>query len=114
MTPIYKEFHNDEEVVSSIQALKNKGISGDNIYIVAHDDDRTKRVADNADANTIGMSEQSFGEATKNLFRQKGDELRTKFNEVGFTDAMAEDLEESLDEGKIVVVVKDAPEDVFI
>ncbi|PYZ92001.1 general stress protein [Salipaludibacillus keqinensis] len=109
MSLIYKEFHNDEEVVGSVSSLKEKGIDAENIYVVTHDDDRTDRVADNADANTIGLNEQDFGTAAKNVFRKKGDELRAKFNEVGFTQEESDALEGKLDEGKVIVVVKDAP-----
>lgn len=109
MDPLYKEFHNDEEVVEAVNELKGKGVNEDNIYIVTHDDDRTDRVADNADANTIGVKEQSFGTAAKNVFRKKGDELRAKFEEVGFSTDKAHSLEDELDKGKIIVIVKDAP-----
>ncbi|UCZ55145.1 general stress protein [Bacillus shivajii] len=109
MQPFYKEFYNDEEVVQTVDTLKTKGVEENNIHVVSHDDERTNRVAQNANANTIGMDEQSFGTATKNVFRKKGDELRAKFDEIGFTEDKAQELEEKLDEGKVIVVVKDAP-----
>ncbi|QKS70089.1 general stress protein [Paenalkalicoccus suaedae] len=110
MNPLYKEFTNDEQAVAAIDAMKAKGISEDDIYVVTHDDDRTDRVADNADANTVGVSEQGLGTAAKNLFRKKGDELRAQFQELGFTVEKAEELEDHLDQGKIVVVVQNAPD----
>ncbi|SES41612.1 general stress protein [Salipaludibacillus aurantiacus] len=109
MNPIYQEFYNDEEVAGAVNSLKEKGVDQDNIYVVTHDNDRTERLADNADANTIGLDEQNFGTAAKNVFRKKGDELRAKFDEVGFTKEKADELEGKLDEGKVIVVVKDAP-----
>ncbi|KIL52764.1 general stress protein [Jeotgalibacillus campisalis] len=109
MSLFYKEFSNDEEVVNAVNSIKTRGVNEDTIYVVTHDDDRTKRVADNADANTVGASEVGFGTAAKNVFRKKGDELRAQFEKLGFTQAEADTLEDKLDQGKIIVVVKDAP-----
>jgi len=109
MSLFYKEFSNDEEVVNAVNSIKTKGINEDTIYVITHDDDRTKRVADNADANTVGASETGLGTAAKNIFRKKGDELRAQFEKLGFTTAESENLEDKLDQGKIIVVVKDAP-----
>jgi len=109
MSLFYKEFSNDEEVVNAVNSIKTKGINEDTIYVITHDDDRTKRVADNADANTVGASETGLGTAAKNIFRKKGDELRAQFEKLGFTTAESENSEDKLDQGKIIVVVKDAP-----
>ncbi|ALA53064.1 general stress protein [Shouchella clausii] len=105
MKPVYKEFFNDEEVVQAVNALKAKNVSEDDIYVITHDDDRTERVADNADANKISAAETGLGTALKNTFRSKGDELRAKFEEIGFTADEAEQLEERLDQGKVIVAV---------
>ncbi|WP_215113234.1 general stress protein [Exiguobacterium sp. s63] len=109
MSVLYKEFTNDEEVVTAVQSMKTNGIDESNIYVITHDDDRSKRVADNADANTVSASDVGLGTAAKNVFRKKGDELRADFQELGFTKEEAERLEEKLDQGKVLVVVKDAP-----
>ncbi|TMW70140.1 general stress protein [Alteribacter natronophilus] len=111
MEPLYKEFFNDEEVVKTVEALKGKGVDEDNVYVLTHDEDRTERVADNADANTVNMNEQGIDTSVKNVFRKKGDELRAQFEELGFSGDKAHSLEEKLDEGKVIVVVKDAPAD---
>jgi hypothetical protein len=42
------------QVVGAVQELKTRGVHEDDLYVITHDDDRTKRVADNADANTVG------------------------------------------------------------
>jgi hypothetical protein len=110
MHPLYKEFQNDQEVVDAVTEIKEKGVSEDDVYILTHDEERTKRVADNADANTVGTADMNFGTAAKNVFRKKGDELRAKFEELGFSKDMANELEEKLDEGKVIVVVPDAPD----
>ncbi|WP_017725880.1 general stress protein [Halalkalibacterium ligniniphilum] len=114
MKPMYKEFHNDQEVVKAVDSLKAEGVKEDNIYIITHDDDRTERVANSADANTVGANDIGLGTSVKNIFRKKGDELRAQFSELGFPEADAERLEEELDKGKVVVVVKDAPANVIL
>ncbi|MBD2847819.1 general stress protein [Paenibacillus sp. IB182496] len=108
MNPIYKPFSNDEEIVNAVQSLQSKGVDEDDIYVIAHDKDRTKRVADNADANTVGMKEQGMDTQVKNVFRSTGDKLRAQFKELGFSEPMAEELEEKLDKGQVILVVKDA------
>ncbi|MBB6450711.1 hypothetical protein HNR44_002701 [Geomicrobium halophilum] len=109
MAPIYKEFMNDDEVVSAVKQLKEK-VDENNIYIITHDDDHTERVAERADANTVGMNETGFGVSVKNVFRKKGDELRAKFEELGFGESEARGLENELDKGAVIVVVQDPPE----
>lgn len=108
MKPTYKEFQNDEQVVGAVQELKTRGVHENDIYVITHDDDRTKRVADNADANTVGAGEVGLDTYVKNVFRSKGDELRAQFEELGFTTGEAEQLEEKLDHGKVILVVRDA------
>jgi hypothetical protein len=107
MNPNYKEFQNDEEVVREIETLKARGVDPATMYVITHDDDRTDRIADNADANTVGASEVGLGTSIKNVFRQKGDELRAKFSELGFTELEAENLENKLDQGKVILVLKE-------
>ena len=109
MSVLYKEFTNDEEVVTAIQAMKSNGVDDSHIYVITHDDDRSERVAGNAEANTVSASDIGLGTAAKNVFRKKGDELRAQFQELGFSKEESERLEDKLDKGKVVVVVKDAP-----
>ncbi|QDI92701.1 general stress protein [Salicibibacter halophilus] len=108
MEPIYRTFKNDDEAVATVERLKGE-VNENNIYVVTHDDDHTERVAKRADANTVGVSETGFGVSVKNIFRQKGDELRAKFEELHFSSTEAKRLEGELDKGVTIVVVKDAP-----
>src|SRR5699024_11552422 len=68
--------------------------------VVTHDDDRTKRIADNSGANTIGMSEQGVADAVKTAFKKKGDELRNKLQNIGFDENQAKQYEAELDKGR--------------
>lgn len=105
MKPFVKEFTNDEQLQNAVALLKNKGINRDDVYILSHDDDRTNRIADNADANTVGLKEMDLTEAVGNIFSSKGDELRTKLKEMGFSEAEASKFEEDMDEGNVLLMV---------
>ncbi|SNZ09134.1 Heat induced stress protein YflT [Terribacillus aidingensis] len=107
MKPFLKEYTNDEKLQEDIQLLSTKGVHKDNIYVLSHDDDRTKRVSSKVDANTIGLSEMDAKSAVGSMFSKQGDELRAKLKDIGFSQEEAEDFEEDLDEGKIFLIVKD-------
>ncbi|KGP72732.1 general stress protein [Pontibacillus yanchengensis] len=108
MKPFVREYTNDEKLQNDVQKLSNQGIHKDNIYVMSHDDDRTERIADNSDANTVGLKEQNFGEAVGNMFNKKGDELRNKLQDLGLSEDEAETYEERLDEGKVLLLVTEA------
>lgn len=105
MKPFIKGYLNDEHLKTDVSILRDKGVDKDDVYVLSHDDDRTSRVAGGAEANTVGINEMDFKEAVGNLFNSKGDELRTKLEEMGFTEAEAENYEEEMDEGKIFLMV---------
>lgn len=105
LKPFIKEYTNDEKLQNDVNILKDKGIDKNDVYILSHDDDRTDRIADNAGANEIGLKEMDFSEAVGNLFHKKGDELRTKVQEIGFSKEEAEKFEADMDEGKVLLIV---------
>ncbi|MCD7034743.1 general stress protein [Metabacillus sp. GX 13764] len=107
MKPFIREYVNDALLKQDVLELKGKGVAPEDIYVLSHDDERTNRVADDANANTIGISEMGIGEAVGNLFSKKGDELRSKLSEVGFTEDEASSYEEKLDEGKVLLIITD-------
>lgn len=105
MDPKYKLFHNDQTLNESISNLRKDGVSDDDIYVLSHDNDHVRRTRKSTDANKIGVSETGAGTALKNVFRSKGDKLRTKMKEMGISSDKAEDLEEELDKGKSLLIV---------
>lgn len=104
MKPVVKEFKDDVAIKEEIKSLTDKGVSKDHLYVMSHDQDRTDRVVDSVDASKVGMEEEGFGTAVKNVFRKKGDELRSKFEELGFSKQEADELEEKLDHGTILLL----------
>ncbi|CDQ20004.1 Heat induced stress protein YflT [Halobacillus karajensis] len=105
MKPTVREYTNDETLMKDVKRLKDEGIDNQDIYILAHDDDRTDRIAKNVNANTIGLSEQDTKQVVSNLFSKQGDELRTKLQEMGVSEQEAAEYEEDLDEGKVLLLV---------
>jgi hypothetical protein len=106
MKPTVKEFYNDQELISEVEKLSSQGIDKKNLYVLSHDDDRTERVADNANANEIGAKETGIGTAVGNMILSKGDELRNQLQEMGFSKKEADHYEEKMDEGKILLLVQ--------
>jgi len=104
MKPVVQEFKDDTELMNTVKSLSAKGVSKDNLYVLSHDDDRTDRVADGADANKIGISEVGFGAYVSNIFSKKGDELRSQLMEMGFSEFEANNYEEKLDQGTILLI----------
>ncbi|MCC9090607.1 general stress protein [Bacillus pumilus] len=107
MKPVVREYSNDETLQRDVEQLKELGVAREDIYVLSHDDDRTERIASHADANTIGPREVGLKHAVGNIFSKKGDELRNKIQEIGFTKEEAETFEEHLDEGKVLLFVTD-------
>ncbi|ASN04412.1 general stress protein [Virgibacillus necropolis] len=106
MKPVVKEFQDDTQLMSEVKILSAQGVEKDDLYVISHDSDRTDRVADKVEANKVGINEEGIGNAVGNIFRKKGDELRVKFEELGFTQDEANELEEKLDHGKILLINK--------
>src|SRR5699024_4550929 len=94
----------DMELVEEVNVQAANGISKDNLYVVSHDDDRTKRIADKVNANEIGVKEEGLKVAIENMFNKKGDELRNQLEEIGFSKDEASNLEEKLDHGKVLLI----------
>ncbi|MFC4024290.1 general stress protein [Oceanobacillus longus] len=105
MKPFIREYINEEQLKTDVNKLQARGVKKGDIYLLTHDDERTGRLADGSETNTIGMKEMDFSSAVGNMFNSQGDELRTKLEEMGFSKAEAENYEEDLDDGKILLMV---------
>lgn len=103
--PFIKGYKDDEKLQEDIQKLQSKDISKDDIYVISHDDERTKRIAKNADASTIGASEMGVTGAVKGTFTKKGDQLRSQLEGIGFSENEAENYESEMDRGTVFLIV---------
>ncbi|AJS60145.1 general stress protein [Paenibacillus sp. IHBB 10380] len=101
-----KVVENGVQAVQEVKQLQTAGYIYENIYVLAHDKDRTDRIADTANADEIGIKEEGVFDSIANLFRSRGDELRAKITSLGFTDAEADFYEKELDLGKVLVIAK--------
>lgn len=71
MKPVVREYSNDETLQKDVEQLKALGVAREDIYVLSHDDDRTERIANNADANTIGSREVGIKHAVGNIFSKR-------------------------------------------
>jgi hypothetical protein len=93
-----------EEARITAKQLFQDGYDPSGIYVLTHEDNRTDVISDITEANQIGITEEGIFTAIANLFRSKGDELRAKMKSVGISKTHADELEERLDEGNIVII----------
>lgn len=107
MQPVVKEFKDDTALKEEVNSLADKGVAKENLYVMSHDDDRTDRVAGSTDASKVRVEDESLKTAVRNIFRKKGDEIRAKLKELGFSQQQADDLEEKLDHGSILLINTD-------
>lgn len=105
--PVVHEFNSQQELLAAANDLKAKGIHEDDLYVLSHERDDTRDLADDADVNTIGLKEEGLGTAISNVFESRGDELRKKMTEMGLSDVEADQYEKKLDMGKILLIVQD-------
>jgi len=61
-------------------------------------------LSDALDTNEIGVTEQGIFDSIANVFRSRGDELRSKMESLGLTDTEAQQFEKELDRGRVLVV----------
>ncbi len=101
MKPAVKEFQDDTALMDEVKRQAAAGISKDDLYVIAHDDDRTDRVAGNVNANEPDDLIKLVG----TRYDKKGDELRAILEEFGFSSNESDDLEEKLDHGKVLLLI---------
>ncbi|MFZ7946792.1 general stress protein [Neobacillus sp. 19] len=99
-----KVVENGVEARREIDQFIMQGFTKDEIYLLAHDKGRSEDLTDSLDIGDIGVSEQGVLDAVANVFRTRGDELRSKLESLGLSKAEAERYEEELDQGRVVVV----------
>ncbi|MGK7378847.1 general stress protein [Planococcus sp. 1R117A] len=89
---------------AEIEKLEAQGFTHDDIYVFAHDKRREADIADALDTEKVGMVEQGFLNNLKNMTVSRGDQLRAEMAAAGLTKEEAEEYEEELDKGKLVII----------
>jgi hypothetical protein len=101
-----KVLENGVQAIEEVNRLQNNGYTKEDIYVISHDQDREDRIADAGDTNEVGLHEEGLFGTIANLFRSRGDELRSKITSLGFSEAEADFYEQELDLGKVLVIAK--------
>lgn len=101
-----KVVDNAVEALDTVKRFRMEGYTQDNVYIIAHNDERTHHIAEAARANEVGITEEGPIRGMVSMFKSKGDELRSKMESIGLTKSEAHRYEEELDRGKIVVIAQ--------
>ncbi|WP_256761200.1 general stress protein [Cohnella sp. WQ 127256] len=101
-----KLVNNGLEAFDLVNDLHRQGYTEKEIYVLAHETDRTNRLAEVAETNKVGMSEEGMFDSIANLFRTRGDELRSKIESMGFNPYEANMYETELDQGKVLVMAR--------
>ena len=99
-----KIVENGVQAKQAIEQLIMQGSKKDDIYLFAHDKSRSENLTDYLDINDVGVEEQGIFDSITNVFRTRGDELRSKLESLGISTTEAERYEEELDHGRCVVV----------
>ncbi|AQX54994.1 general stress protein [Priestia flexa] len=99
-----KVVENGVQAKETIDQFLRSGYTKDEVYLLAHHKERSKHLTDATDVNNIGLSEQGLTDSVANIFRSRGDELRSKMESLGLSQVEAEKYEEELDKGRVLVV----------
>jgi hypothetical protein len=101
-----KLVNNGLEAFDVVNDLHRQGFSEKEIYVLAHERDRTDQLAEAAETNKVNIAEEGMFETVANLFRTRGDALRNKIEAMGFDRSEARMYEAELDNGKVLVMAR--------
>ncbi|GLY10933.1 general stress protein [Bacillus badius] len=99
-----KTVENAVQAKQEIEGLLAQGFSLDDMYILAHDGHRGEDISEALHTNEVGMKEQGLLTSMSNIFKSRGDELRSKMEALGLSQQEAETYEKELDKGKLVLI----------
>lgn len=99
-----KVVRNHAEAASAVAQFSQDGFIKEKIYLFAHDKEESDQLTDVTNTGEFGIKEQGLAESIGNLFKGRGEELRSKFQEIGLSTSEAAECEEQLDVGMIAVI----------
>lgn len=99
-----KVVENGVEAKKVIEQFNLQGFTKDDIYLLAHNENRSEDLTDSLDVQDVGVKEEGVLDSVANVFRTRGDELRSKLESLGLSHAEAERYEEEMDHGKVIVI----------
>lgn len=95
---------NGVQATEQINLLETQGFTKENIYIFAHSQDRSEHLTEATETDDMGIKEQGLFDSIGNIFKSRGDELRSKFESLGLSKQEADQYEVELDKGRLVLV----------
>ncbi|PGY12548.1 general stress protein [Bacillus sp. AFS031507] len=99
-----KIVENEVQAKKSVVQFLNQGFTKEEVYILAHDKDRSMDLTDATDTNGMEVYDQGVFESLANVFRSRGDELRSNMESLGLSYFEAQQFEGELDMGRLVIV----------
>lgn len=100
MKPTVKVFQDDIGLLNELKKQTSKGVPKENLYVIAHDDSRTDCIVGDVDAEP-----HDIGDLVAKRYNETDDEFRNVFRRFGFERDEVSDLEEKLDNGKILLLI---------
>lgn len=97
---------NGVQAKEKIDQLVGQGFMKDEIYVIAHEKERTEHLTESLHVNDVGLEEEGVIDKIANIFRSTGDELRSKFESLGLSEVEANQYEAELDKGRLVIIAK--------
>ncbi|MED4279244.1 general stress protein [Priestia megaterium] len=91
------------EVKEAIEQFLSLGFSKDNIYLLAHEKDRTEELTNVLNINDVGISEPMDNNPMANSLHFYKDELHSKFYSLGLSAEEVEQYVKELNWGRILV-----------
>lgn len=101
MKPTVRAFHDDIGLINAVSKLTSEGVSKDGLYVIGHDDARMDCVVGDADAQPHDLSD-----LVAERYNGKGEALRSLLRSFGFDSDESGDLEEKLDGGELLVLIR--------
>lgn len=95
---------NGVQALDTIAKMEPEGFGREDLYIFAHDENRSEDLSDETATAEIGMKEQGMFESMGNFFKSRGDELRSKMESLGLSEQEADKYEKELDKGRVVLI----------
>ncbi|MBU8753584.1 general stress protein [Priestia megaterium] len=96
------------EVKEAIEQFLSLGFRKDNIYLLAHERDRTEELTNVLNTNDISISEPGDNKPMANSLHFYKDELHTKLYSLGLSAAEVQQYEKELNWGRILVIATKA------
>ncbi|MED4473611.1 general stress protein [Oceanobacillus caeni] len=85
-----KLVENDVQAKEAIEQFLNQGFTRDEVYLLAHSKDHSENLTNAMNTNDIGVAEQGIVNSIANVFRSRGDELRSKMESLGLSNLEAQ------------------------